>query len=261
METAREAIGEAAKFSKPLNVCYSFLYTAPVFLWCGDLEAARDALEKLMTHPNFHALPSMHATALALKGELLIRQGEAARGVTLLRSALETMRVDRQYLLRARATCVLAEGLAAIGQLDEAAAVVGRAIEEAGDDTETSAFPELLRVRANIILSMPEPDEAEAEDCLMGALSVARRQSALAWELRTAMTFARLRVRQGRWTEGRQLLSSIYDRFTEGFETADLRAARQLLQALDPATASHAYAISIPSQLPPGSSRNARRNR
>src|SRR5690606_28773353 len=69
--TARQAISEAARLSKPLNVCFSLLYTAPVFLWCGDYAAAKDALEQLMAHPNWRALPSLHATGLALQGELM----------------------------------------------------------------------------------------------------------------------------------------------------------------------------------------------
>jgi predicted ATPase/DNA-binding winged helix-turn-helix (wHTH) protein len=243
---AREAVGEAAKLSNPLNVCFSFLYTAPLFLWCGDHDTAHDLLEKLMTHPNWHALPSLHATAFALKGELLIRQGEAARGVALLRSALISMRDDRQSLLLARAACVFAEGLSAIGQHDEALAVIDSAIADAGNDMQTAEFPELLRVRADVLLAMPEPDESEAEDCLVRALAVAHRQSALAWELRTAITLARVRAKQGRDDEAHQLLSSIYGRFTEGFETGDLKAARQLLEELDETLASQSPSIGSP---------------
>jgi predicted ATPase len=241
LEIAREAIAEAAKLSKPLNVCFSLLYTAPVFLWCGEFGAARDVLEKLMTHPNFHALPSLHATAHALQGELLIRTGDAERGVTLLRSALLTMRADRQSLMLARATCVFAEGLTLIGQHDEALAVIGNAITAAVDGEKTAEFPELLRVRAEILLSKPQPDESEVEDCLVRALTVARRQSALSWELRVAMTLARVQARRGRSDEARQLLSCVHSRFTEGFETGDLKAARQLLTELDEAALSHPH--------------------
>ena len=67
----------------------------------------------------------------------------------------------------------------------------------------------------------------------MQSLASARRQSALAWELRTATTLARLRVAQGRGAEARQLLSPVYGRFTEGFASSDLKAAKQLLDGLD----------------------------
>jgi predicted ATPase len=232
LEVAREAIREADASSKPVNICFSCLYTAPVFLWCGELRSAHDVLEKLMTHPNWHALPSLHATAFALQGELLTRQGELGRGLALLQSAVPMMKADRQTIQLARASCALAEGLAAAGQPEEALAVSANAIAETEAGSETSQFPELLRVHADILLSMPSTDEVLAEAALMRALAEARRQCALAWELRAAMTLARLRVRQGRGPEGRELVSPVYARFSEGFELRDLQAARELLEAL-----------------------------
>ena len=229
LAVARDGIREAETSSKPLNICFSCLYTAPLFLWCGEWRAARDVLEKLMTHPNWHALPSLHATAFALQGELLIRQGEGERGLALLQSALPMMKADRQTIQLARASCALSEGLAAAGQTNEALAVIGNAITEIEAGTETSQFPELLRVQADILVSMPSTDETLAESVVMRALAEARRQGALAWELRAAMTLARLRAKQGRDPEGQELVSSVRARFTEGFETLDLKSAGQLL--------------------------------
>jgi len=231
LEVAREAIREAEASHKPVNVCFSWIYTAPVFLWCGELATAQDVLEKLVAHPNWHALPPLHATALALQGELLTRQGETERGLALLRSAPPMMRADRQTIQLARASCALAEGLAAAGQLDEALAVIDSAIGETEAGSEMSQFPELLRVKADVLVSVPSTDEALAEATITRALAEARRQGALAWELRAAMTLARLRLKQGRAQGSRELLSSLYARFTEGFETRDLKAASELLQA------------------------------
>ena len=231
LEVAREALREADASGKPVNICFSCLYTAPVFLWCGELGTAHDLLEKLMTHPNWHALPSLHATAFALQGELLTRQGELERGVALLQSAIPMMKSDRQTIQLARASCALAEGLAAVGQPEDALAVSANAIAETEAGSETSQFPELLRVQADILLSMPSTDEVLAEAALVRALAEARRQCALAWELRAALTLARLRARQGRGQEGRDLVTTVYARFSEGFEMRDLQAARKLVEA------------------------------
>jgi predicted ATPase/DNA-binding winged helix-turn-helix (wHTH) protein len=231
LAVAREAISEAEASSKPINICFSCVYTAPVFLWCGEVGAAQGVLEKLMTHPNWHALPALHATAFALQGELLIRQGETERGLALLRSALAMMRADRQTIQLARASCALAQGLGSAGQLSEALTVIGNAITETEAGTETSQFPELLRVQADLLLSVSSPDEVLVEAVIMRAIAEARRQNALAWELRTAMTLARLRDKQGRGQEGRETVSSVRARFTEGFETRDLKAAAQFLQS------------------------------
>ena len=231
LEIAREAIREAARASKPLNVCFALLYTAPVFLWCGDLDSARDGLEQLMAHPNWHALPSLRATGLALKGELLIDSGDTQGGTALLREALESLRADRQSILVARAAGGLAEGLAASGQLDEARSVISEAIANALDG-EVLELPELLRIKATILLMTPDLHSSEAEDCLVQSLECARRQSAKSWELRTALTLARVRVRQGNREQARQLLAPLYEQFTEGFATHDLKAAREFLLSL-----------------------------
>ena len=230
MEIAREATSEAAQSGKPLNVCFSLLYTTTVFLWCGNWSAARDWIEKVMAHTNWHALPSFHATGLALKGELLIRVGDAEQGIALLSPALQTMRANRQNFLVNFAACGLAEGLATMGRLDEARAVIGDAIAEVQRAGEPLEMPELLRVQANVLLLISPSNESAAEDCLLRSLTCARRQSALAWELRTTLTLARLQARQGRSKAAHQLLSSVYGRFTEGFETGDLRAAKRLLE-------------------------------
>jgi predicted ATPase len=89
------------------------------------------------------------------------------------------------------------------------------------------SLPEVLRVNAELLLWHNTPDAAEAT--LQRALDLARQQSALSWELRATTSLARLWHRTGRRTEGRALLAAIYDRFTEGFETADLAGARRLL--------------------------------
>jgi predicted ATPase len=91
---------------------------------------------------------------------------------------------------------------------------------------------ELLRVKGELfLLDGASSAEDSAKGCFLQALQLARTQDALSWELRAALSLARLLRDRGRPTEGRALLQAVYDRFTEGFETADLRAAKALLSA------------------------------
>jgi predicted ATPase len=95
------------------------------------------------------------------------------------------------------------------------------------------SLPEVLRVDAELLLWRGGPGAvATAEAKLQQALELARQQSALSWELRTALSIARLRVAQGRSRDARGLLEPIYGRFTEGLDTLDLRSSRALLQSL-----------------------------
>jgi predicted ATPase len=91
---------------------------------------------------------------------------------------------------------------------------------------------ELYRLRGELLLQQTAPPPAEVEACFRQALDVARRQQAKSLELRAAMSLSRLWQRQGKRDEARALLAPIYGWFTEGFDTADLREARALLETL-----------------------------
>ena len=91
---------------------------------------------------------------------------------------------------------------------------------------------ELHRLRGEYLIAHRAGEQAEAEACFEHALAVARRQSAKMWELRAAMSFARLRRGQGRPVEARDLLAPVYERFTEGLDTPDLKKAKALLDKL-----------------------------
>jgi predicted ATPase/DNA-binding winged helix-turn-helix (wHTH) protein len=238
LRMARQANEEATLTGKPINTCFSLIYTCHVFLWSGESSEAEDNLHQLMTHPYWQAMPGFHSEGLAMKGELLVLRGERERGIDVLRNALRDMKISRQTSLRPIAECRLAEALIALGQPDDARALIDDAIAHAPGAAESLDAPELLRVKAGILLSMPEPDAAAAENCLAQSLAHAHRQYAKGWELRTTMTLARLRSMQGRNEAAHDVLSRIYAQFTEGFGTHDLKAARQLLRELGSASVS-----------------------
>ncbi len=232
LTSARQAVAEAARTRSPVNVSYSLVYCCYVFLWCGDLDTAQQMIDEVMAQPHWQGrLVWFHPEALALKGELLVRRGKLIEGIELLREVLADMQASRQKnLMQTVTACCLAEGLAAVGRSDEALAVIDDAIAQSPGGTETWDGPELLRVRAKTLMSMPHPALEQAEASAMRSLDCARRQGAKGWELRTSITLAELRSMQGRTAEAHSLLSGIYDQFTEGFETRDLTQAAALLR-------------------------------
>jgi predicted ATPase/DNA-binding winged helix-turn-helix (wHTH) protein len=235
LHSARQSMIEAAETGSPVNVSYSLVYSCYVFLWCGDLETAQEMNETVMAQPHWQGrLMWFHAEALALKGELLVRRGDLEAGIELLRETLASMQATSQKNLMLSVTaCCLAEALAATGRAEEALKVINDALALAPGGAETWDAPELLRIKAVVLLSMPRPDQTRAENCLMQSLALARHQGAIGWELRSTITMARLRATQGRTLEAREMLSKIYAQFTEGFETQDLKAAAALLAELD----------------------------
>jgi len=149
-----------------------------------------------------------------------------------LRSALEALHAERHDILVTIFAGALAEGLRKTGQFDEALITINGAVARAASCGATFDMAELLRIKGQILAAMPRPDRTSAAICLMQSLAVAREQSALAWELRSATALARLRSENGQRDQARDTLAPVYDRFTEGFETADLRIARRLIHDL-----------------------------
>ena len=229
---SQQAINEAAKQNHPVSICMSLLFASTVFLWIGDLPRAADFIDQLIAHAGRHSLEPYRAGGTAVKGALAIARNEVEVGVDLLRATLGTLRSEQYNVLSPEIIGALAEGLRRIGHFTEALLAVNDIIAFATDRGARFYLAELMRIRALILASMPQLDRTSAMACLTEAIAVAREQSALALELRAATTLARLLSDSGQRDQARHVLTLVYDRFTEGFETADLRTARQLLMEL-----------------------------
>jgi predicted ATPase/DNA-binding winged helix-turn-helix (wHTH) protein len=231
---AQISLEEAQATNDKLAICYALRNgVCPLALTIGDLATAEWSVAMLVDLVARQGMAFWTSWGSCLEGQLLIRRGEFAKGSTLLRSAIDA-RVRAGWLMRIPEFLgVLAEGLAAIGRLAEALATVEEALCQSYRDGQRWFIAELLRIKAELLLQEAGSDPISvAEDYLFRAIGEAQQQGALLWELRAALSLARLRVRQDRHGDGRQLLTPIYDRFTEGYETPDLKSARAMLDVL-----------------------------
>ena len=126
---------------------------------------------------------------------------------------------------------LLAEVCCTAGEFDEGLAALDEAFAVSIQTGQTGFDAELHRLRGELMRKLPNADLAICETCFHEALSIARQQGAAGYELRAATSLARLWGEQGRH-EARDLLARVYGRFTEGFDTADLAEARDLIDAL-----------------------------
>ncbi len=126
----------------------------------------------------------------------------------------------------------LAKANAEIGWLNEAAINIDEAMTALETTKENWYEAEISRVAGEIALLGTEPDVAKAETCFASALETARKQKAKSWELRAAMSMARLLYAQGKRGHARDILAPVYSWFAQGFDTLDLRQAKLLLQEL-----------------------------
>jgi predicted ATPase/DNA-binding winged helix-turn-helix (wHTH) protein len=230
---AQASLEEAHATDHKLTLCWVLHHAAyPVALMTGDLVAAGQAVAMLTDLATSLGAPFWKTLAHCLEGKLLIRRGEFGTGSAQLRTALETCERTGWTICYPEFLCALAEGLAGLGQFTEAIATIDRALARADSGGERWFVAELLRTKGELLLQR-EGDQAvaAAERCFCAALEVAREQDALSWELRAALSFARLRARHNRQDDARQLLAPVYNRFTEGFETPDLRSASAMLQS------------------------------
>jgi predicted ATPase/DNA-binding winged helix-turn-helix (wHTH) protein len=233
MRAAESSVEDAQSTNHAVSVCYAVTVAAcPIAIWIGDLVAAEHYVEMLLNHSR-HALALWRAFGQGHHGVLVIKRGEVVGGLRLLRASLDEIGEARSALGLIMFLDVMAEALGRSGQIADGLA----AIEEALAWTERTegrwVITELLRIKGELLLLQgASPAAAEAENLFRQALDWARRQGALAWQLRAATSLARLWRDQGRPAEGMALLQPVYGRFTEGFDTTDLKAAKVLLDAL-----------------------------
>jgi predicted ATPase/DNA-binding winged helix-turn-helix (wHTH) protein len=230
---ARQSVEAAEELSQPIKLCVALLAARSVFFLNCDYDTGEDYVQQAYEIARRHSLAPYQQMAQGLKGELLVRQGKAEEGVRLLSDALDELQRLRYGLLTTPLNSALAEGLARMGRLDEALALADQTIELAERGGDLYWMPEILRVRGVLLISKAQPDLHQAEVCYLRSLKLARQQSALGWELRTAMSLTRLKLQTGQRDMAWSQLAPVYERFTEGFESSsDLRSARLLLNEM-----------------------------
>jgi predicted ATPase len=233
---AMTSLEEGRATRNELSLCWVLHYAlCPVTLMTGDLIRADQAVATFMDLSTRLNANFWKVVARCLKGKLLIKRGEFLGGVNLLRSAIGSCETTGWTICYPEFLGALAEGLAGLGQITEALVTVDRALTWADQGGECWYVPELLRLKGEFLLRSTEDWRFKAaEDYFKRALGVAGEQGALYWELRVAISLAGLRLVQHRPHDARQILEPVYNRFTEGFETADLRSARATLELLSP---------------------------
>jgi predicted ATPase/DNA-binding winged helix-turn-helix (wHTH) protein len=226
---SHQAIKDAERMHDPVSLAI-VLNSIQVLLWIGDLDAAEQYLDWFIARAESQYLGPYLDLGHGLKGELAIRRGEA--GVEILENCLRKLHAVRYERFSTRFRIVLARGLATNGRLSEGAMLIDETVKLIEANGDTSYMPEALRLKGSILLAMPESRAEDAEKCFIGSLELSRAQGSRAWELRTATDLAALWAGNGRSADARALLLPVFQQFTEGRDTADLKAAELLLGAL-----------------------------
>jgi len=231
IQAARYTVREAELLEQPLTLGISLIWTIYVFLWVGDWDNAESMIERLIDHAARHFLGPYQAVGIGQKGELLLRRGDAAGAIDHLRRSQATLYATRHRIMTTVFATALAEGLASASQPEEALRTIDEAIAQIGSRGESFDMPEMLRVKGDILAQ--SGNAAEAESYLQKSLALSRKQCALGWELRGAISLGRVWRRTGRGPEAHALIAPLVTQYQEGLSTRDLLAAKELLGALN----------------------------
>jgi class 3 adenylate cyclase/predicted ATPase len=167
-----------------------------------------------------------------LQGWAAAQKGQATEAIALIRDGLATAEATGARVQIPLHLTLLAEALAFAGKIEEGLTALDDALAQAAVSGERGWDAEIHRLRGELTARLPHPDPTKAEDLFGTALAIARKQGTRGYELRAATSLARLLGQQGRQSEARDLLAPVYGWFTEGFDTADLKDAKALLDEL-----------------------------
>jgi predicted ATPase len=222
---ARE-IGQAVTL---MTALFHALFTDLV---CGNYTAATKA-DELIALADEKTVLFWKAIGMMERGCLLMLMGKASDAVQTITSGILVFRSTGSAVSVPFTLSYLARAYSEVGQIDDAWRCIGEAMAMTETSKERWSEAEVHRVGGEIVLMSPEADTAKAEAYFERALAVARKQQAKSWELRAAMSIARLWRDQGKRDEARDLLAPVYGWFTEGFDTLDLKEAKALLDELN----------------------------
>jgi predicted ATPase len=234
-EAARAETDRTLKHSREIGhvatLMRSLYHASLSHAFRGEFVAANALGDELLALADEQRSPAWKPLGMFAQGYVLRLMGKASDAVQVIAAGITAHR-SNGTIQTPLALSNLARAHAELGQWDDAWRCLDEAITVSETTGERWYGPEIHRIGGEIAQLMPKPDAAKAEAYFEHALSVARQQQAKSWELRAAMSMARLWRDQGKRDEARDLLAPVYGWFTEGFDTLDLKEAKALLNEL-----------------------------
>jgi predicted ATPase len=227
------AIAEVRRLAHPPSLASCLTIGATLISIVGDDAILGECTDELVAVATEHGFPFWRAFGTIYSGWLLVKNGKLEDGILLMRRGTAAYRATGTDLYVPAIIGLLASACEIGGRIEEAAALLNEALQIVERTGERWFAAELYRQKGQLLLRQGQGEAAE--ELYRTGLSIAKAQEAKLWELRAAVSLARLRRDQGRRAEAHHLLSPIYGWFTEGFDTPDLKEAKSLLDELEAA--------------------------
>ena len=234
LERGRKALKLAQELGQPYSLVFAQLWLALVCQYRRDIQGVYEQAEAAMSLATEQGFEFWLVLGMVFHGWAQATQGQDEAGMAAMRRGIAAQRITKAQTFRVYFLGLLADKCGDVGCLQEGLEL----LTEAQDIIETAEShgleAETRRLHGQLLLQQSPDNAAEAEACFHQAITIARRQETKSWELRAATNLARLWQSQGKRQEAHDLLAPVYNWFTEGFETADLMDAKELLEALTP---------------------------
>jgi predicted ATPase len=231
---ADHALEDARQDGHAGTLMYAQFHTSLTNVLCAKYAAANTQSNEVVRLADEKGAALWKALATMQKGSVFALSEKVSEGIEMITSGIAAYRLTGSRVYLPIFWSHLSSAYAQLGQFDDAWRCIGEAMTAVEITKERWYEAEVNRIAGEIALLSPEPDVAKAEAYFARALAVAQKQEAKSWELRAAMSMARLWRDQGKPQRARELLAPIYGWFTEGFDTRDLKEAKTLLDGLTP---------------------------
>jgi predicted ATPase/class 3 adenylate cyclase len=232
LQRSQEACILARELAHPQSLAYAQYFAARLHQLRREAQVAREQAEVLMALASEQKFAQRVAGGMFMRGWALTAQGQAEEGITQMRQGITAWQATGAVLGVPHFHVLLAERYKEMGQVDEGLHVLAEAMTAVGESGQGYVEAETYRIKGELLLQQTVPDESQAESCFQQALDIARQQQAKSLELRAATSLARLWQSQSKRQDAYDMLSPVYEWFTEGFDTADLQEAKALIDEL-----------------------------
>jgi predicted ATPase len=229
---ADQALRDAREIGHAATLMFALALTPQAHFLSANYATAITANDELLALADEKNALYWKAVGMVLQGNLFAVTDKASDAIQKITSGLTAFRSTGATLYVPSWLSFLARACADVGKLDDAWSCIGEAMTAIETTKQRWCEAEVNRTAGAIALKSPKPDTAKAEAYFERALAVARKQQAKSWELRAAISMARLWRDQGKRVEARGLLAPVYGWFTEGFDKLDLKQAKTLLDEL-----------------------------
>jgi predicted ATPase len=229
---ARRAVAEAREVGQGVPLMYSLYFTSFAFIHCGDYRAADAQLDELIPMATEKNAAQWRGGGMMHRGCIQALMRKASDAIGMIPAGIAAWKSSGSIVFVPWYVSHIAMARAELGQFDEAWRHIDEALKAIEMTGETWCESDIHRIAGEIALLGPMPDAGKAKAHFVRALAVAREQQGKSWELRAATSLATLLRDQGQRDGARQLLAPVYDWFSEGLETLDLKRAKELLGEL-----------------------------